>query len=196
MSSSSNLGEVEEDMVDLKGTLKIIMDQQTKILESNEQILSRLKESNSNNGGNNNSLIDMESAVVPRPVQLAPNKKGINTVKKLKLNKDNLIQALNDSYRHPSLSTEEVYKGLTDAAYFRVNILLQRFKKVNNRYPTWKALGPTTQNNLILSVVRHSKKKGIDVADFEENWLISHMTRKTYQNQVEYKKNVNNFKSR
>lgn len=147
MPPSSNLEEIKEDMVDLKDNLKIIMEQQTKILESNEQILSKLKESN-NNGGNN-SLADMESAVVPRPVQVGPNKKGINTVKKVKLNKDDLIQALNDSYRHPSLFTEEVHKELIDAAYFRINILLQRSKKVNNRYPTWKALGPTIQNNLI-----------------------------------------------
>lgn len=39
----------------------------------------------SNNGGNNSSA-DMENAVVPRPVQLGHNKKGINTVKKVKLN--------------------------------------------------------------------------------------------------------------
>ena len=63
MPLSSNLEEIKKDMVDLKGNLKIIMEQQTKILESNEQILSKLKESN--NIGGNNSLADMESGKVP-----------------------------------------------------------------------------------------------------------------------------------
>ena len=181
MSSFNNtLEKIKENIANLKGDLNTIMEQQTKILERNDQILSKLEEPGYN--GTDNHPNDTASAIVPRPICLAQNKRGVTTAKKIKLSKDDIIQALHDCYQHPTLSTEAVYKGLLDAAYFRVNILLQKFKADNNQYPTWKALGPTIQCNLASSIVHHSRKKGIDLGEFEENWLVFYMARKTYQN--------------
>ncbi|KAG2211777.1 hypothetical protein INT46_003717 [Mucor plumbeus] len=111
MSSFNNtLEKIRENIANLQGNLNTIMEQQTKILERNEQMLSKLEEPVYN--GNDNRPNDTASAI--------------------------------DS-------------------------------------------GPTIQRNLASSIVHHSRKKGIDLGEFEENWLVFYMARKTYQNQIQYK---------
>jgi hypothetical protein len=108
MSSFNNtLKKIKENIANLQGNLNtIIMEQQTKILERNDQILSKLEEPGYN--GNDNRPNNTASTIVPRPICLAQNKRGVTTVKKIKLNKDDIIQALHDCYQHPTLSTEAV----------------------------------------------------------------------------------------